>query len=404
MTDALLGIGIDLKSEGAQSAIEELLGGFEKLAGPAAIGAVAVGLGALVADSLSAADEIDQLTTRTGLSAEELQILGNIAAQSGGEMEDVADAAREMQLRLAEAASLGSGPAVDALRLLNLTLDDFAGLGVDERFALLRDRISEVVDPAERLFVAEELLGGSTERLNGLLSVSNDEFGRLRTTIGETGIFTAQEVEDLNDAHDALANLRNQVTGLKGALAAELAPAIEVTSNFLTRMVDAELPVFNDQLVAAKQFLADLPGPFGAVTRAITGFEQSTSDYVRTSGRTVETVGAATRAIEAHTGATNADIAALESHTVAIAANAAVLRDQADAARLAAAQIREAKIQAGDLATTLDFYGDLYGIGDVTGAGSVQRGNDLQALTTGGTATEEETTADVRGGYGGNVL
>ena len=60
------------------------------------------------------------LTCR-GLSAEALQEWGYIAEQSGGSIEDVADAAREMQLRLAEAAELGTGPAIDALEILGVS-------------------------------------------------------------------------------------------------------------------------------------------------------------------------------------------------------------------------------------------------------------------------------------------
>ena len=231
---------VDVDSDDADKAMDDLLSRFAGPAGLAtAAGVAGAAILALTADTLNAADGIDQLASRSGLSAEELQILTNIAATAGGEMDDVADAAREMQLRLAEAAALGSGPAVDALRLVNLTLEDFAGLDVDEQFALLRDRISEVVDPAERLFVAEELLGGSTERLNALLSASSTEYVQLRTRIGEVGTFTNEQIADLNEAHDAWELLKQAVSGTATTLVAEAAPAITAVAENLLHANDA---------------------------------------------------------------------------------------------------------------------------------------------------------------------
>lgn len=168
-------VEINVDSTGVESAFDKL----KDLAGPAALGGVIAGIGALGATGIQAGAELQELSTISGLSVESLQKLGAAAKAGGGNVEDVADAAREMQLRLAEATKLGSGPAVEALQLLGITLEDLAGLSVDEQFLLLRDAISGVVDPAERLFIQEELLGGSTERLNSLLTISNAEYQAL---------------------------------------------------------------------------------------------------------------------------------------------------------------------------------------------------------------------------------
>ena len=282
----------------AGSALSDLGSKAADLGSPAQLGAAAVAMGVFLQQTLAAGDEIAQFAQRSGQSAEELQILSNIAAQSGGEMDDVADAAREMQLRLAEAAALGSGPAVDALTLLNLTLDDFAGKNVDQKFALLRDRISEVEDPAQRLFVAEELLGGSVERLNGLLNVNAAEFANLRSEIGDTGIFSNEEVDRLNAAHDALENLKNAVSGVAGSLAGELAPEIESASNVLTGFVEDDIVEGVTALDALRGGVELMLNPLGGLKDAIFGAGTEQAEYNRVSGRTVETVGAARAELE----------------------------------------------------------------------------------------------------------
>ncbi|MCY4670881.1 MAG: hypothetical protein OXC29_23215, partial [Rhodococcus sp.] len=111
-----------------------LTGKLKGLAGPTAIGAAVLALGAMAAAGAGAALNLTGWASISGLSTTTLQKFGRIARGSKGDMEDVADAAREMQLRMAEAESLGTGPMVDAMRLLGLELEDFQGLNVDQSF------------------------------------------------------------------------------------------------------------------------------------------------------------------------------------------------------------------------------------------------------------------------------
>ena len=162
--------------------------------------------------ALEAADELQALSDRVGVSAEVLQEWQYIAVATGSDADDVADAFREMQLRLSEAAQLGSGPAVDALNLLGLTLQDLEGLDPARQFELLRNAISEVEDPADRLFLAEELLGGATERLGGLIEGTAEEMAGLRQEARDTGqVMSDETVASLDQAHESFSNLTTQV-------------------------------------------------------------------------------------------------------------------------------------------------------------------------------------------------
>ena len=179
------------------------VGGIAGVAGIASGAVVAFGV-----SLLNTGDELAALSDMSGLSAEALQEWGYIAEQSGGSIEDVADAAREMQLRLAEAAELGTGPAIDALDLLGVTLQELDGLDADQQFALLRDRISEVENPAQRLFVAEELLGGASERLAGTIKATTGEMVLLREAAADLGVqLTNEEVAKLDAYEQKIADL-----------------------------------------------------------------------------------------------------------------------------------------------------------------------------------------------------
>jgi len=204
---------INADTDDAQDAIDGLV---DTLASPAGLLGAATAAGTAVAafalDTLAAADELDALSRISGLNVETLQRMGEIASRSGGSIEDVADAAREMQLRLAEAAALGSGPAVDALALLGLTLDEIPLDDASASLELLRARISAVEDPAQRLFIAEELLGGSVERLNGLLAAQESELEAVR-------VLTEEQIAAADELNDRWAELSHEMTTFaQGAL------------------------------------------------------------------------------------------------------------------------------------------------------------------------------------------
>ncbi len=220
------GDGLGGAVDGLGGAVDGLKGKLGGLAGPAAIGGAVTGLVALGVKGAATAKDLERVSVISGLSASELQMMGRAAREGGGDIEDVADAAREMQLRLAEAASLGTGPAVDALELLGVTLEDLDPMETGEQFAFLRDRISEVEDPAQRMFLAEELFGGSVERLNSLLATQSDELDTL-------GGNTDEEIARAADAQAAFDRFGDVVEDLSITLASKLAPVLEKVADNL---------------------------------------------------------------------------------------------------------------------------------------------------------------------------
>jgi len=215
-------VRLDANTRGFQASIDRAardaegfgrkLGRVGKVAalGLAGLGAAGVAAGAKLAGAyLDAGRELNELAQISKGSAEQLQVLGRIAERGGGSAEDVADAYREMQLRLAELSKLGSGPAADALNIVGLSLESLQGLSPDEQFLRLRDAIAAVEDPADRLFAAEELLGGSSERLQSVLSGTSSDFAALAGQVRAAGgIMSDQAVA-------ATAQLDQQLQDLK---------------------------------------------------------------------------------------------------------------------------------------------------------------------------------------------
>ena len=217
------------------------------IAGIAAAG-VAIGV-KLVADVISTSRELSAFAERAGASAEALQVWGRIAEESGGSVEDVADGLREMNLRLAEAASLGSGPAVDALDLLGLSLEDLKDLEPEEQFRLIRDAIAAIEDPALKTFAAEELLGGSSERLTALLQENAAGFREQEKAARDAGgILSNETVEAGKEAGLALDKIKQALSGVANDGVAVVLPKIIEFAKYLSENLG---PVIRDDIKPA---------------------------------------------------------------------------------------------------------------------------------------------------------
>ena len=218
-----------------------LLGKAGGVAGAAIAAGAVAGATALVkftGDTIQAAANIDNLANVSQLGVENLQAIAAVAERSGGNIEDVADAAREMQLRLAEAARLGSGPAVDALNLLGVSLDELDALTPAEQFDLLRDRISEIEDPAERAFIAEELLGGASERLAETLALSAEAFDEQTEAALRSGrVLDEEAIATATEASEKIADFTASVTGLAQEFVIDLLPAVSSVAEGLSGLV-----------------------------------------------------------------------------------------------------------------------------------------------------------------------
>ncbi|MXZ01359.1 hypothetical protein F4Y93_12215 [Candidatus Poribacteria bacterium] len=196
----------------------------------AAGGAALVGLGKAALDN---ATELANLGRLSGATGERLQVLAHIARDSGGSAEDVADAYREMQLRLSEASQLASGPAVDALRLLGLSIDELEGRHPDEQFDILRDAIAGVKDPADRLFAAEELLGGASERLAAVIGPLSGDFDELARSVEASGVVMSEEtIRRLDEANKRIDEFMTAVTITVGDGIAVISQVVDEVPDF----------------------------------------------------------------------------------------------------------------------------------------------------------------------------
>ena len=156
------------------------------------MGAATVGIGflttAIVGSIKKVADlekELRPMLERSGLAAESLQVLRIAAERLGSEdgLEGVTDSVQELQLRLAEAVQDGTGPAVAAFDKLGLSSEDLINKSPEESFIAVITALQNMESEAGKKFLADELMGGSSEKLSGIINANSEAFAALTREI-----------------------------------------------------------------------------------------------------------------------------------------------------------------------------------------------------------------------------
>lgn len=133
-----------------------------------AVGGLAAGLGsaaffagiARLKTLTETARELDALSLVTGESIQDLNTMATAMRLVGGESDVMGENIREFNLRMGEATAKGTGPFVEALDALNLSLKDLVSMDAEDQFRAIAEAM-EALPAAEQMFVLDRLFGGS---------------------------------------------------------------------------------------------------------------------------------------------------------------------------------------------------------------------------------------------------
>ena len=227
----------DLRTQAANAAQQiPLIGGavskmVTAMTGPvgiavAAIAGIGIAAAAVIKGVGDVAKETETLRKEVGLSAEAAQGWVDVAKVMGSDADTITDMFREMGIRLGELATVGSGPAKDALAALNIPLERLQELSPEEQFTLIHQELGKIEDPAKAAFLAEELFGGSVEKAGNFLKTNTEELVKHVDAFKEHNAHSG----DVIDASEDMKELWGQLKGVLGPvgkdLAAILIPAI----------------------------------------------------------------------------------------------------------------------------------------------------------------------------------
>lgn len=283
--DALLKIKADVQGEGAvqnlatklgavQGAAAKAQSGFKGLAGAAGglVGglqtlvplATGAGLVAMGKGAIDAADDMNDLAQKTGVSVERLSQFQQAADKSGTSLDAVGGAMVKLNKGLAEGADSKAG---EALKSLGINANDASGKlkTTDQIMLEVADKFAKMPDSAQKSALAMQLFGKSGADLIPLLNGGRDSIESLSATM--TGKF-ASGADEFNDK---LVDLQTGMTKLGVSIGTALLPFIGKLTDALVVLVNGfnTLPGPLQTLISGAALLVIAWGPVTGVLTTV---------------------------------------------------------------------------------------------------------------------------------------
>lgn len=260
---ALLKIKADVEGEGKINSLGRAIGGLSSTAGKVSGGlkglagaagglsgalgslvplATGAGLAAMAKGAIDAADNMNDLSQKTGVSVESLSKFQQAANASGTSIEGVGAA----MIKLSKGMTTGKMPAIDALNELGINAKDASGKlkGTDQIMLEVADKFAKMPDGAQKTALAMQLFGKAGADMIPMLNGGSKAITDLSATM--TGPF-AKGADNLNDK---LAALQGKLLALGVNIGTALMPALNVIADLVLKAADA---------------FAAMPGPLQAI-------------------------------------------------------------------------------------------------------------------------------------------
>ena len=262
--DALLRVNAKATGAGEVKNLGNAIGGLTKSA--AGLGAIAgsvtglgvalggVGLAAGAKGIIDMADSLDELSQRSGASAENLSKLGAAARMSGLDTEQVSAGLVKLSKNLGEIAAGGGKDAKAALDQLGVSAFNASGelRKPDEVMFDLIDSLARMEDGGKKTRLSMELLGKSGANLIPMFNMGSEAIKNLNTGISN------EFAKNAGAYNDRMAMLGTQFTALGVTILDQLLPSMIKGTEFIGGLIST-----------AQSWLTENEGALGAFAKGI---------------------------------------------------------------------------------------------------------------------------------------
>lgn len=249
---------LEKQEDAAEDAKEELKALAEKgadkaakciIALGAAVGATVTAIGKLVFDAAEAADELGDMSKKTGLSTEQLQIYQYTADMCGSSLETITGAQAKLVKSMASAKK-GTGETAAAFERLGVKVrDEVTGemRSADDVFMDVIDALGEIPNETERDTLAMQIFGKSAQDLNGLILEGADGLRDYSKEAKELGVVLSDDaIDTLGEVQTELKKVRAQFDTTKKNIAAKFAPAVTRVLTAIGKLLKKGGDMIND--------------------------------------------------------------------------------------------------------------------------------------------------------------
>jgi hypothetical protein len=231
---------------GALGRIKGAAGGLTNALGALVPAAGIAGIAALSKRAIDAADNLNDLSQRTGVAVPILSKFGAAAQDSGSSIDEVA----KSMGRLAKGIVDPSSKANEALRSIGISSTDATGKvrSMDAIMLDVADKFSKMPDGAQKTALAMELFGRSGANLIPMLNQGRGALGQYASTIDTE---MAQAADKFNDA----------LNGIARSVAGPFNQAITALLPFITQLAQG--------IAGLAQWFSGLPAPIQGIILAV---------------------------------------------------------------------------------------------------------------------------------------
>ena len=211
--------------------IDQARGLTQRLAiiGGATAGAI-WGMERLVSGVTDVGTAVKESSERLGVGTTWLQEWQQVGRQFGVQNEALVDGLKELSLRADEFVVTAGGPAADAFKRLGVGMDELRKTEgrTEALFDLVRSKLAEVENDAERQRIMDEIFGGQGgEQMVEMLQASREEIEKMMTAAHERGaILSPEEIENSRQYTRQMSDFRQVLFGIQTQVVGQLLPGI----------------------------------------------------------------------------------------------------------------------------------------------------------------------------------
>lgn len=284
--------GFKLTEEGAKKAAK-VVGGV-LLAGLAAATAASVGLAASVVSVAKDLDNLAKQAKRAGTTAAELDKIRGVFDLAGVSVGQTDQMVKKFRVNLGKAAT-GTAAQADALALLGTKAEDFVGVPLDRKLAMVAKGMKGIEDPAVRATVATDLFGRSGLDILPLLEDGEEAWRASAAAIDQAGTATDAQAKQSEDLVDALALMDRTIgTLVRDSLVPMIPALIEVAQTVADTIQSFDV----DRIIRWSNAIADVTSGAMLAWRALRGLDQEQRQAALASGEATEAIEKQGEAVE----------------------------------------------------------------------------------------------------------
>ena len=228
------------------------------------------GMGLLIKSSIQVIDKLGKVSSKLGVTSQELQRF-RFAAKLAGVEETALDMGLQRFIRRVGEAAQGTGEAKDALKMMGIQLTNSNGSvrSATDLLGQVSEALKNTKDPAERLRLAFKLFDSEGVAMVNMLKNGKTALNSTMMEADKLGFVLSDKVVAASQrVNDAFFKMTQSLAGVKNNLVGSLAPALERMGTWWTEFAAQFSTTIQPLWTWLEEHLASISTGFGSATEA----------------------------------------------------------------------------------------------------------------------------------------